>query len=117
MNTLRLSAMAAVGFAVLLGSAVAQQPTSLPPLQSQSLPPPTGTQTVQPFVPPPPQLLPSASAFTTCTMNCDTQAMNCLGTCVPTPTAPTTTTPAAVPSTGSCNLSCTTQQLVCKQRC
>jgi hypothetical protein len=56
---------------------------------------------------------------TTCQTTCDTQAMFCLNTCVSTATAPTTTTttPAAVPSTGSCNLSCTTQQLVCKQRC
>jgi hypothetical protein len=35
MNTIRLSAMAAVGFAVLSCSALAQQPTSLPPLQLQ----------------------------------------------------------------------------------
>jgi hypothetical protein len=27
------------------------------------------------------------------------------------------TNPAASTSTGACNLSCTTQQLVCKQRC
>ena len=52
---------------------------------------------------------------TTCQTTCDTQAMLCLNTCVSTVVAPTTT--AAAPSGGACNLSCTTQQLVCKQRC
>ena len=33
------------------------------------------------------------------------------------PTLNTTTTLAAPSSAGACNLSCTTQQLVCKQRC
>jgi hypothetical protein len=56
------------------------------------------------------------------TTTCHTQAMLCLNTCVSTATAPTTTTtgtttPAATSSAGACNLSCTTQQLVCKQRC
>src|SRR5262245_58657649 len=59
---------------------------------------------------------------TTCQTTCDTQAMLCLNTCVSTAAAPTTsttgtTTPAPTPSAGTCNLSCTTQQLVCKQRC
>jgi len=53
---------------------------------------------------------------TTCQTTCDTQAMVCLNTCVSTAVAPTTT-PAAAPSGGACNLSFTTQQLVCKQRC
>jgi hypothetical protein len=35
----------------------------------------------------------------------------------PTTTTTGTTTPAPTPSAGTCNLSCTTQQLVCKQRC
>jgi hypothetical protein len=110
MNIIRLSAMAALGFAALSGNASAQQrgtPTSLPPLQSQSLPPPTGTQTVQPFVPPPLPSLPS-SAFTTCTTSCDTQVMNCQSACVPGgPVAPNP----------SCNLNCSSQQLACKQSC
>src|SRR2546430_11415041 len=80
MNIIRLSAMAALGFASLSGNALAQ--TNLPPLQSQSLPPPTGSQTVQPIVVPQPQLPPAASAFTSCTINSDTQAMNCQNTCV-----------------------------------
>ena len=53
---------------------------------------------------------------TTCQVNCDTQAMNCQNSCIPT-TAAAATNPAASTSTGTCNLSCTTQQLVCKQRC
>ena len=110
MNMIRLSAMAELGFAALSGNASAQQPgtpTNLPPLQSQSLPPPSGTQTVQPFVPPPLQPLPS-SAFTTCTVSCDTQAMNCQSACVP--GGPGAANP-------SCNLTCSSQQLVCKQSC
>jgi hypothetical protein len=110
MNIIRLSATAVLGFAALSGNASAQQPgtpTNLPPLQSQSLPPPSGTQTVQPFVPPPLQPLPS-SAFTTCTVSCDTQAMNCQSACVP--GGPGAANP-------SCNLTCSSQQLVCKQSC
>jgi hypothetical protein len=110
MNIIRLSATAALGFAALSGNASAQQPgtpTNLPPLQSQSLPPPSGTQTVQPFVPPPLQPLPS-SAFTTCTVSCDTRAMNCQSACVP--GGPGAANP-------SCNLTCSSQQLVCKQSC
>ncbi len=54
----------------------------------------------------------------TCQTTCDTQAMLCLNTCVSSAAATTTTTTTAAPSTaGACNLSCTTQQLVCKQRC
>ena len=53
---------------------------------------------------------------TTCQVNCDTQAMNCQNSCLPT-TAAVTANPAAGAGSGACNLSCTTQQLVCKQRC
>ena len=53
---------------------------------------------------------------TTCQVNCDTQAMNCQNSCVPT-TAAVTANPAASSGSGACNLNCTTQQLVCKQRC
>jgi hypothetical protein len=56
------------------------------------------------------------TATTQCQINCDTQAMTCLNTCVPT-TAATAASPAAAASGGSCNLACSTQQLVCKQRC
>src|SRR5262249_11695542 len=53
---------------------------------------------------------------TTCQVNCDTQAMTCQNSCVPT-TAAVTANPAASSGSGACNLSCTSQQLVCKQRC
>ena len=53
---------------------------------------------------------------TTCQVNCDTQAMNCQNSCIPT-TAAVTANPAASTGSSACNLSCTTQQLVCKQRC
>src|SRR5260221_6438860 len=53
----------------------------------------------------------------TCQTTCDTQAMLCLNTCVSSAAATTTTTTAAPSTAGACNLSCTTQQLVCKQRC
>jgi hypothetical protein len=56
---------------------------------------------------------------TTCQINCDTQAMTCHSSCLPTTaaTAATAANPAAQPAAGACSLSCTTQQLVCKQRC
>ena len=53
---------------------------------------------------------------TTCQVNCDTQAMTCQNSCLPT-TAATAANPLAPAGSGACNLSCTTQQLVCKQRC
>ena len=72
-------------------------------------------QTFQNVPPPPPvQLLPSVSPNTTCALGCDLLAMNCLNTCVP--VAPATST-AAPGSNAQCSLTCTTQQLVCKQRC
>src|SRR5215467_8298403 len=126
MNIIRLSAMAALGFALLTGNALAQQLTPLPPstgvsppvapLQSQIQPPlpPTGTQIIQPIPLTPPQL--PGSGFTNCAINCDTLAMNCQNSCVPT-TAATLANPAGAGSSGACNLSCTSQQLACKQRC
>jgi hypothetical protein len=64
--------------------------------------------------PPVPLVAPTLNTTTlTCQINCDTQAMNCQNSCLPT-AAPTPGAPAA---TGACNLSCSTQQLVCKQRC
>jgi hypothetical protein len=57
-----------------------------------------------------PQLLPSVSAFTTCTINCDTQAMKCQSSCVV--VGPVATTPNSA-GAAPCNLSCTSR-LVCK---
>ena len=68
-------------------------------------------QTVNPVPITPPTL---NTATTTCQINCDTQAMFCQNSCVPT-AAINPAAPAGV--TSNCNLSCTTQQLVCKQRC
>lgn len=67
-------------------------------------------QNVQPTPVPAPQLLPQAS---TCTLSCDTQAMNCQNSCI-------IVGPVVTPNpagTAPCNLNCTTQQLVCKQLC
>src|SRR5215475_15738916 len=98
MDIIKLSAMAALGFALLTGNALAQQqqitvppPPSTPvspgvaPLRSQiqSPLPPLGTGVVVPIPLSTPQLLPSGSAFTTCTSACDTLAMNCQSSCVP----------------------------------
>lgn len=71
------------------------------------------TQTVTPV----PIIPPSLNTTTlTCQINCDTQAMNCQNSCVPTTAAVANTAlPAGI--SGSCNLGCSTQQLVCKQRC
>jgi hypothetical protein len=69
------------------------------------------SQTVPP--PPPVQLLPSVSLNNTCMLGCDTAAMGCLNTCVPIGAATSTSSGASA----QCNLTCTSQQLVCKQRC
>src|SRR5215475_4517835 len=95
MNTIRSSAMAALGFALLTGNAL----------------PPTGTQTVQPIPLPPPELPAAASGFTTCTLRCDTLAMNCQNSCVPATGAAAANPLAPAGVTSSCNLSCATQQL------
>ena len=58
---------------------------------------------------PPPQLLPQSVAAGTCAITCDSAAMNCLNTCVG--------LGPASPANPQCSLSCTTQQLICKQRC
>src|SRR5262245_66095831 len=57
------------------------------------------------------------TAITTCQTTCDVQAMTCLNSCVPTSTATAASPGAATSTAGACNLNCTTQQLVCKQRC
>ena len=82
---------------------------------------PQAGQTVNPVPITPPTL---NTTTLTCQINCDTQAMSCLNTCVPITGSPAQTgssvgTNPAVPAgvTSACNLSCTTQQLVCKQRC
>jgi hypothetical protein len=56
------------------------------------------------------------TATSTCQTGCDVQAMTCLNACVPT-SAASAASPGTAASSGTCNLSCTTQQLVCKQRC
>jgi hypothetical protein len=66
--------------------------------------------------PPIPLVTPSLNTTTlTCQINCDTQAMNCQNSCLP--SAVPTPGVAAPANTGACNLGCSTQQLVCKQRC
>src|SRR5262245_9847682 len=131
MNILRLSAMVALGFALLSGNALAQQQQSvlpppstgltpgLPPLQSQITPPlpPTGTGVVAPIAQPTPRLLPATTGFTPSTFNCDTQAMNCQSACVPVTGSAAASLTAPAGATSSCNLSCANQQLVCKQSC
>src|SRR5215471_10324586 len=130
MNILRLSAMVALGFALLSANAMAQQNTPLPPPSNpgalgvaplssalQSPLPPLGTGVVAPIPLPTPRLLSATSTFTTCTTNCDTQAMNCQNLCVPATgsVAASPTAPAGI--TSSCNLSCASQQLACKTSC
>ena len=66
------------------------------------------TQNVPP--PPPVVLLPQTSIANACTLGCDSSAMFCLNTCVQPATA-------TAPANQQCSLSCTTSQLVCKQRC
>jgi hypothetical protein len=65
------------------------------------------SQTVAPL--PPPQRFPQSSFAGTVAITCDSAAMSCLNTCVA--LSPTT------PANPQCSLTCTTQQLVCKQRC
>jgi hypothetical protein len=132
MDNIRLSAMAALGFALLIGNALAQQPNitvppppstpvtpGVAPLRSQIQPPlpPLGTGVVVPIPLPTPQLLPSGSAFSICASTCDTQAMNCQANCVPVTGSAAASLAAPAGATSSCNLSCASQQLVCKQSC
>src|SRR5262249_16958943 len=131
MNIRRLSAMVALGFALLSGNALAQQQTALPPPSNpgltpgvaplssaiQSPLPPLGTGVVAPIVQPTPQLLPATNTFTNSTLNCGTQAMNCRGACVPVTGSVLASPTAPAGVTSSCNLSCASQELVCKQSC
>jgi hypothetical protein len=73
-------------------------------------------QTVTPVPITPPSL---NTTTLTCQINCDTQAMNCLNTCIPTGgltvgAGGAVNSPAVNPS---CNATCTSLQLVCKQQC
>jgi hypothetical protein len=70
-------------------------------------------QTVNPVPITPPTI---NTTTLTCQINCDTLAMTCQNSCIPT-TAAIAANPATPPSAGACALSCTSQQLVCKQRC
>ena len=68
--------------------------------------------------PPVPLVAPSLNTTTlTCQINCDTQAMNCQNSCLPSAVAAPGAATGATANTGACNLGCSTQQLVCKQRC
>ena len=68
--------------------------------------------------PPVPLVTPSLNTTTlTCQINCDTQAMNCQNSCLPSVVATPGAATGATANTGACNLGCSTQQLVCKQRC
>ena len=70
--------------------------------------------------PPVPLVTPSLNTTTlTCQINCDTQAMNCMNNCIPVGgltvnSAGAVSSPVVNPS---CNSTCSSQQLVCKQQC
>jgi hypothetical protein len=65
--------------------------------------------------PPPPVRAPSLDQTTTsCQINCDSSAMNCMNNCG----FVTGAQAAANPDfRAQCSLSCSSQQMVCKQRC
>jgi hypothetical protein len=71
-------------------------------------------QTINPVPLTPPSV---NTTTTTCQINCDTQAMNCQNSCIPTTSATVASPLAPAGSSTACRLSCTSQQLVCKQRC
>jgi hypothetical protein len=74
------------------------------------------SQTVTPV----PMTPPSVNTTTlTCQINCDTQAMNCMNNCIPTTGLSVNAAGVASPAAAnlSCNNTCSSQQLVCKQRC
>jgi hypothetical protein len=71
-------------------------------------------QTVNPVPTPPPTI---NTATTTWQTSCDMQAMTCQTACVPITGSTATTALAPAGITSACNLNCTSQQLVCKQRC
>ena len=114
MNILRLSAVAALGFALLTGNALAQQQTVAPP--STGITPPIPLTPPQLPAPTAPQLL-GSPGYATCIINCDTVAMNCQNSCVPVTGSVAAGPLAPAGVTSSCNLSCASQQLSCKQFC
>jgi hypothetical protein len=66
-------------------------------------------------VPPPPVRPPSLDQTTTsCQISCDSTAMNCMNNCGFITGAQAATAPDF---RAQCSLSCSSQQLVCKQRC
>ena len=69
-------------------------------------------QTVNPVPITPPTI---NTTTLTCQINCDTLAMTCQNSCIPTTAAAAAN--STTPPSGACALSCTSQQLVCKQRC
>lgn len=71
-------------------------------------------QTVNPVPLTPPTV---NTTTTACQINCDTLAMNCQNSCLPTTAAAAANPAAPTGAASACNLSCTTQQLVCKARC
>jgi hypothetical protein len=101
----------AIGVLILgLGSTPAQMPEEGPPvrLAQQTFTPPP------PPVPVLPSIIPQTQAFTACVMNCDTASGSCQSACS------VSNSPALTSAAGAltqCYLSCTSQQLVCKQTC
>lgn len=75
-------------------------------------------QTVNPVPITPPTI---NTTTLTCQINCDTAAMTCQNSCIPTTAAAaaanTASPGSATTGASACALSCTSQQLVCKQRC
>ena len=77
-------------------------------------------QTFTPPPPPPPGLpsiIPQTQAFTACVMNCDTASGACQGACSVNNSPALTSAPGAHEALTQCYLSCSSQQLVCKQGC
>ena len=113
-----MSSRLALGVLILgVAWAPAQTPEEGPPVR-------LAQQTVTVPTPPPglPSILPQTQAFTTCVMNCDTSAGMCQGACsvnnsplaLATPVGGTRPDPNALTQ---CYISCTSQQLNCKQSC
>jgi hypothetical protein len=71
-------------------------------------------QAGQTVAPPPSGLLPLNQAISNCQISCDSSAMNCMNNCG----LITGAQAAAAPDfRAQCTLSCSSQQMVCKQRC
>ena len=81
-------------------------------------------QTVIVIPPPPglPSILPQTQAFTSCVLNCDTTVGLCQGACSVNNSPVALATPVGGPrpdpnALAQCFISCTSQQLNCKQAC